>query len=71
MTENRNQEPTCFVAERDLYERAANGGDVQAMVDLGILLADQSEPPDLSGARIWWEKAANTGHRGAQQWLSA
>jgi hypothetical protein len=35
------------------------------MNNLGILLADWLEPPELAGARRWLQKAAEAGHTGA------
>ena len=31
------------------------------MYNLGVLLANQWDPPELDQARIWWEKAADAG----------
>jgi TPR repeat protein len=31
------------------------------MYNLGVLLANQWDPPQLDQARIWWEKAADAG----------
>ncbi|WP_420116545.1 trypsin-like serine protease [Micromonospora sp.] len=45
-------------------QKAAAAGHVGAMFNLGVLLVDQ-DPPDLAGARRWYEKAAAAGHTGA------
>jgi TPR repeat protein len=46
---------------RHWYERAAQAGDVGAMVNLGILLADQLDPPESDEARRWYGRAADAG----------
>ena len=46
-------------------EQAATAGDTHAMTNLGLLLADQWEPPDLPAARGWYEQAATAGHTDA------
>jgi TPR repeat protein len=35
------------------------------MYNLGVLLANQWDPPELDQARIWWEKAADGGNTNA------
>lgn len=47
------------------YEEAANRGDVEAMVILGVIAVTECDPPDGVRARTWWEKAAEAGHAGA------
>ena len=47
-----------------MVERAAEHGNGDAMNDLGDLCAKQT-PPDLDGARRWWERAAGVGHADA------
>lgn len=54
---------STFLALGD-YQQAAAAGDTQAAFDLGVLLT-RSNPPDLVGARHWWEQAATAGHAGA------
>ncbi|MDN4646317.1 bifunctional trypsin-like peptidase domain-containing/SEL1-like repeat protein [Arthrobacter sp. PsM3] len=44
---------------------AADAGHVEAMYLLGTLLQTDLDPPDLEGARYWYEKAANAGHTSA------
>ena len=43
---------------REWYERAANAGDSDAMVNLGDLLKQSG---DVAGAHQWWQRAANSG----------
>ena len=45
--------------------RAANAGNTDAMFNLGFLLADQVDPPQLEEARRWYEQAANAGNTDA------
>jgi hypothetical protein len=33
------------------------------MSNLGVLLADRLDPPDLTGARTWWEQAPRRPHQ--------
>jgi TPR repeat protein len=40
-------------------------GNASGARNLGNLLADQLDPPDLAAARRWYEKAAEAGHTGA------
>ena len=47
------------------YQRAADAGHTSAMFNLGVLLADRWDPPDLPAARTWFERAADAGHTGA------
>jgi TPR repeat protein len=47
------------------YEEAANRGDVEAMVVLGVIAVTECDPPDTGRARSWWEKAAEAGNAGA------
>jgi hypothetical protein len=39
--------------ERDRLRKAAVGGDIVAMVELGVLLATRREVADLPAARAW------------------
>ena len=41
-------------------------GDTGAQYDLGLLLLEQMDPPDLDGTRAWWTKAAEAGDISAQ-----
>ena len=54
---------------RRWYNRAAVGGDIGAMKNLGYLLANKLDPPDLQGARRWYEQAADAGHTDAMHEL--
>ena len=54
----------------EAYELAAAAGDTAAAFDLGVLLTKMN-PPDLVGARRWWEQAAAAGHDGAATSLAA
>ncbi|GAA1789832.1 hypothetical protein GCM10009712_41500 [Pseudarthrobacter sulfonivorans] len=47
------------------FHQAATAGNTGAMLNLGILLEDQLDPPDLGQARRWYEQAATAGHTGA------
>jgi hypothetical protein len=47
------------------FRQAAAAGDPSAMLNLGILLEDQTDPPDLGQARRWYEQAATAGNTGA------
>ena len=47
-------------AERCRWEREADAGDSDAMVELGALYAT-SQPPDLDAARHWFKRAADAG----------
>jgi TPR repeat protein len=40
------------------------------MYNLGVLLANQWDPPELDQARIWWEKAADAGTTSAMSNLA-
>ncbi len=42
--------------------QAAAAGNTTAAYNLGVLLADRLDPPDLPGARAAWEQAAATGN---------
>ncbi|SFU10833.1 tetratricopeptide repeat protein, partial [Arthrobacter sp. ov118] len=46
-------------------QQAAAAGHTGAAFNLGVLLADRLDPPDLSEARRWYEQAAAAGHTGA------
>jgi TPR repeat protein len=41
------------------------------MYNLGLLLANQWDPPQLDQARTWYQKAAKKGHRTALQLLAS
>lgn len=64
------QEPNAARAV-ELYERAAEQGEVFAMRRLGMLLYDGAEsvPADQPAARIWLEKAAGKGDGEARSFL--
>ena len=47
------------------YRVAAAGGERRGMFNLGVLLADVVQPPDLAGARRTYEDAVKAGHPGA------
>ena len=49
--------------------RAAEAGNTDAQYHLGLLLADELDPPDLNGARTWWTRAAEAGNTDAQYHL--
>ncbi len=52
------------------YERSANAGNAEAMLELGALLLNEENPNrDASKAREWWTSAAKAGHAGAQREL--
>ena len=46
--------PADLDAERRQWERAAEGGDADAMFELGMLYAESMQPPDLAAARRWF-----------------
>jgi tetratricopeptide (TPR) repeat protein len=50
-------------------EKAANAGDIDAMYRFAVLLLHKKDPPDLAGARRWFQKAAEAGDRDAAQSL--
>jgi TPR repeat protein len=54
--------PVAIVASH----RAAEAGNVRAQYNLGVLLADQLEPPEMAAAVGWYTRAAEAGHTGAQ-----
>ncbi len=54
-------DPKRVNTARESYEHAAAAGNTKAMVNLGLLLADQMDPPELGAARHWYEKAARAG----------
>jgi TPR repeat protein len=54
--------PVAIAANR----RAAAEGHSEAHFNLGVLLADCLNPPDLAEARRWWTLAAEAGHTEAQ-----
>jgi TPR repeat protein len=39
------------------------------MYNLGVLLADRVDPPELEKARGWYQKAADAGHAGAEYFM--
>ena len=45
-------------------------GNAVAMYNLGVLLANQWDPPELDQARTWWEKAADAGTTSAMSNLA-
>jgi TPR repeat protein len=49
--------------------RAAEAGDLDARYNLGLLLADLLDPPDLEAARGWYERAAQAGDSQARDAL--
>ena len=60
----RANPPEAEIARR-WFERAAEAGNPDAMVNLGAYYAEDVDPPDLDGARHWYEKAAGLGNAGA------
>ena len=46
-------------------QKAADSGNTDAMVNLGVLLADRLDPPDLDGAQAWYRRAADAGNTDA------
>jgi hypothetical protein len=54
--------PIAIVASH----RAAEAGNASAQYNLGVLLADRLDPPELAAARTWYTKAAEAGHTTAQ-----
>jgi TPR repeat protein len=46
--------------------RAAEAGHASAQYNLGVLLADQLEPPEMAAALGWYARAAEAGHTAAQ-----
>ena len=50
-------------------EHAVDAGDRDAMYARGYQYSNETDPPDLDGARRWYERAANAGHSGAMQAL--
>nr|WP_255607719.1 tetratricopeptide repeat protein [Ancylobacter sp. Lp-2] len=57
--------PRDLVRARALYEAAAAGGNVRAMHNLGVMLADGAAP-DYAGAAVWFQQAASYGVRDSQ-----
>ncbi|WP_344306484.1 tetratricopeptide repeat protein [Fodinicola feengrottensis] len=47
---------------RSAWEISATAGNTAAMVNLGVLLSDYLQPPDLDRACVWYERAATAGH---------
>lgn len=58
----RGNMPVALAATR----RAAEAGDPVGQLNLGVLLAEGLDPPDLMGARVWWMRAAQAGQVDAQ-----
>ncbi len=54
--------PVAIVASH----RAAEAGSAAAQYNLGVLLADRLDPPEMAAALTWYAKAAQAGHTGAQ-----
>jgi TPR repeat protein len=52
-----------------LYEQAANMGHIEAMNTLGFNFANMSIYMDNEKALYWFTKAAEHGHKEAQQWV--
>ena len=51
---------------RTWYERAAEAGNVRAMHNLAVLVADGGGKPDYAAAARWFRKAAEYGVRDSQ-----
>ena len=51
------------------WKKPPTAGNTQAMNNLGYLLANQLNPPDLEEARRWLEEAATAGHTNASHIL--
>jgi TPR repeat protein len=49
--------------------RAAEAGHIMAQFNLGFLLEQELNPPDLPRARMWYTRAAEAGHSGAREAL--
>ena len=58
----RDNIPVAVAADR----RAAEAGNIHAQSNLGFLLANRLDPPELAEARAWWTKAAEAGYTIAQ-----
>jgi TPR repeat protein len=58
----RGNIPVAIVASH----RAAEAGNASAQYNLGMLLADRLEPPELAAALTWYARAGDAGHPGAQ-----
>lgn len=54
----------------ELYERAAELGDVEAMTSAAFIYESEAELMDYAKAFAWFSKAAEMGDRGAMSWLS-
>jgi TPR repeat protein len=54
-------DPPEVDAARQWFERAAEAGDAEAMIQLGVLRVTQVEPPDWTEAYSWFERAAEAG----------
>ena len=55
-----------LASARSWYERAADAGNVRAMHNLAVLLADGGGKPDYTAAARWFRKAAEHGVRDSQ-----
>ena len=53
--------PTAAIAALTIPARA---GDTVAMCNLGVVLSDRLDPPDLDAARHWYQQAADAGDTG-------
>jgi TPR repeat protein len=58
---------------RHWYEKAAEAGEANAMVNLGLMLADHRDPADLDveQARHWFHRVAEVGNTKAMVWLGS
>jgi TPR repeat protein len=61
-----------YAKARELYEKAADNGNADAMINLGLLYANgQGVARDYAKAREWYEKAADKGDAEAMTYLGA
>ncbi|MEU9049612.1 hypothetical protein AB0D37_04255, partial [Streptomyces sp. NPDC048384] len=51
------------------FRKAIAAGNTECMRDLGILLADELDPPDLDGAQEWYRNAIAAGNTDAMRSL--
>lgn len=59
-------QPADLQRARELFLKAANGQDVEAMAQLGLMLKKgEGGPADPEGARNWFKAAADQGHASA------
>lgn len=67
--------PRNFTKAAQLFLKAAEAGDAQAMVNLGVMLSQgDGVPRDNNKAEFWWKKAVQEDKNGqagqaAQSWL--